>query len=77
VLTHSASRPYRYGRRYYGTPVNRGSTVTVIRRTPVVSSAAASGRRLLRDLSGRCYEIIEAADGNEIRTELDPSACNF
>ncbi|MCB1670496.1 MAG: hypothetical protein R3F41_11385 [Gammaproteobacteria bacterium] len=52
------------------------SQVTVIRRTPV-TVATPPARRLLRDLSGRCYEIYRDGAGTESRVELDPSACNF
>ncbi|MEI7949147.1 MAG: hypothetical protein WCI66_02750 [Gammaproteobacteria bacterium] len=32
---------------------------------------------LLRDLQGRCYQRTYDQHGNELRTELDPSDCNF
>jgi hypothetical protein len=37
----------------------------------------ASGRRLLRDMEGRCYEVSTDSAGYELRTELPPSACNW
>ncbi len=52
------------------------SRVQVIQRTPVTVSTPPN-RRLLRDLSGRCYEITRDGQGTEVRVELDPSACNF
>jgi len=73
VLTHSASRPSHV----YRSPVSRSTTVKVIRRTPIVTGSSSSGRRLLKDLSGRCWEIFTEANGDESRTELDPSACEF
>jgi len=36
-----------------------------------------SGRKLLRDLEGRCYEISRNRNGDEVRTELDPSICSY
>lgn len=38
---------------------------------------APQGRRLLRDLNGNCYERTTDAAGNELRTELPPSQCNW
>ena len=32
---------------------------------------------LLRDLQGRCFERSYDRNGTELRTELDPSACDF
>ena len=65
-------------------------TYTTVRSTPVVRSReivyvnratprrpAPSGRRLLRDLDGNCFEITRQADGDELRTQLHPSACDF
>ena len=51
----------------------------VIQSTPVYSQPypPATGRRLLRDLQGRCYDIGTDAAGNELRTELPPSECNW
>ena len=54
-----------------GAVVYRPSAYVV---APVV---ATPGRRLLRDLDGRCYERSLDADGNELRTELPSSACNW
>ncbi|MEZ5489427.1 MAG: hypothetical protein R3F50_03800 [Gammaproteobacteria bacterium] len=73
VLGHGiASSQYRTPERVY---VPTQST-RVIRRTPV-SSSAVPQTRLLRDLSGRCYEIFQNGSGTETRVELDPSVCNF
>lgn len=46
--------------------------VTVYSTAPV-----ASGRRLLRDLEGNCFERNIDEEGNEIRVQLDASECNF
>ncbi len=42
---------------------------------PVAPSA--QGRRLLRDINGNCYERQTDSAGNELRTELPPSECNW
>jgi hypothetical protein len=39
--------------------------------------AAPQGRHLLRDLNGNCFERTTDANGNELRTELPPSQCNW
>ena len=51
----------------------------VIQPSPVYSEPypPVTGRRLLRDLEGRCYDISTDTAGNELRTELPPSACNW
>ena len=36
-----------------------------------------TGRRLLRDLEGNCFERITDEDGNEIRVQLEASECSF
>jgi hypothetical protein len=38
---------------------------------------APQGRHLVKDLNGKCYERTVDAAGNELRTELPPSACNW
>jgi len=54
---------------------NSPSRVTVIKRTS--PATVTSGRRLLRDLEGRCFEILRDENGDEIRTELEPEVCSF
>ncbi len=51
------------------------STQTVVQPTQVV--APAQGRRLLRDLNGDCFERTTDAAGNELRTQLPASECNW
>lgn len=41
------------------------------------SQPAVNGRRLLRDLEGNCFEIDRRSNGDELRTQLDPTACDF
>lgn len=43
-------------------------------RAPVVTSHR---RRLLRDLQGDCFEIVISPSGDEIRSQIDPSMCNY
>lgn len=73
VLTYPRySKTHNY---YRSTPVRSSSQVTVISRTS--GATVAPGRRLLRDLEGRCYDILRDENGDEIRTELEPEACSF
>ncbi|MCH7817274.1 MAG: hypothetical protein IIC60_11965 [Proteobacteria bacterium] len=63
---------------YRSAPVIRSREVVVVNRSITRSTAPiASGRRLLRDLEGNCFERIVDEDGNEIRVQLDASECNF
>lgn len=49
---------------------NRSQT----RRT---DAPVASGRRLLRDLEGSCFERVVDEQGDEIRVQLEAQECNF
>ncbi|MDA1370820.1 MAG: hypothetical protein O2971_08690 [Proteobacteria bacterium] len=63
---------------YRSRPVTRTREVVVVKdRAPVNSAPIASGRRLLKDLEGNCFERNVDEEGNEIRVQLDPSECNF
>jgi len=44
---------------------------------PASPVGSVQGRHLLRDLNGKCYERQSDANGNEMRTELPPSECNW
>jgi len=44
---------------------------------PATPMGSVQGRHLLRDLNGKCYERQTDANGNEMRTELPPSECNW
>ena len=48
-------------------------------RAQTLSAAArvASGRHLLRDLKGNCFERIVDEQGDEIRVQLEAQECNF
>ena len=80
-LISSSLNNYNY--RDYGTydrvvyrnpPVTRTSRVITTERS---DRPLNSGRKLLRDLEGRCYEITRNSSGDEVRTELDPGVCNY
>ncbi len=58
------------------TNVYHNSQVQAVPAQQVVV-APQQGRRLLRDLNGNCYDRSTDANGNELRTELPPSACNW
>lgn len=78
VLGSLLSYPRSYERTIYRTvPVvdtyrTTGGNVKVYSSAPV-----ASGRRLLRDLEGNCFERNIDEEGNEIRVQLDASECDF
>ena len=59
------------------TPVRRTSQVTVVNSSSSGSERLAPERRLLRDLEGRCYEVVRNENGDEIRNELEPQSCSF
>ncbi len=84
LITNSLNNSYRDYRGYdrvervvYRSPstVSTGprKVYTSERREP----PPTSGRRLLRDLEGRCYEIARNDAGDEVRTELDPTVCDY
>lgn len=78
VLGSLLSYPRTYERTVYrGVPAvetyaRNGGNVRVYSSAPV-----ASGRRLLRDLEGNCFERNVDEEGNEIRVQLDASECEF
>jgi hypothetical protein len=46
-------------------------------QTRSAAAPVASGRRLLRDLEGNCFERIVDKKGDEIRVQLEAQECNF
>ena len=83
VLGSLLSYP-RYSSKRYNTVTYRSQPVTQTREVVVVnnstsgnSTPVASGRRLLRDLEGNCFERVVDEEGNEIRIQLEASECNF
>ncbi len=74
----------RYSARSYDTvvysdvPATRTREIVYVDKTPSRSYApVASGRRLLRDLEGNCFERIVDDQGDEIRVQLEAEECNF
>lgn len=75
----------RYSSRNVETVVYRDAPATRVREIVYVDkeqtrgSAApvASGRRLLRDLEGNCFERIVDEQCDEIRVQLEAQECNF
>jgi hypothetical protein len=52
-------------------------TTTTYQPVQVQRVIVAQPRHLLRDLNGNCYERTTDAAGNELRTQLPPSDCNW
>ncbi|MEQ8952513.1 MAG: hypothetical protein RL120_00125 [Gammaproteobacteria bacterium] len=61
--------------RYVKRPVVRSREVVYVRQA--ATRTQATGRRLLRDLDGNCFERVIDASGDEIRVQLDPAECVF
>lgn len=72
---------YPYSPWNYNPPVVVEKHIHIENSTPRsrarVYSNRPIGTSLLRDLDGRCWERDVDGQGNEMRTELDPSECNF
>lgn len=64
---------------YRDAPATRAREIVYVDRSQTRSSAAdvASGRRLLRDLEGNCFERIVDEQGDEIRVQLEAQECNY
>lgn len=64
---------------YRDAPTTRAREIVYVDRPPTGNSAAAvaSGRRLLRDLEGNCFERVVDDQGDEIRIQLEAEECNF
>ena len=77
LLSYSSNR--QYDRVYRSRPAIRGGEVVYVNRTTASpsSTAVASGRRLLRDIEGNCFERVIDAEGNEIRAQIEASECDF
>tara|TARA_B110000858_G_scaffold77483_1_gene89789 strand:- start:27815 stop:28378 length:564 start_codon:yes stop_codon:yes gene_type:complete len=75
----------RYSSRNVETIVYRDAPATRVReivyadqaQTRGTATPVASGRRLLRDLEGNCFERIVDEQGDEIRVQLEAQECNF
>jgi hypothetical protein len=64
---------------YRNAPTTSTREIVYVDQGQTRSSAApvASGRRLLRDLEGNCFERIVDEQGDEIRVQLEAQECNF
>jgi hypothetical protein len=56
---------------------SQARTYSYPQAAPATPIGSVQGRHLLRDLNGKCYERQTDANGNEMRTELPPSECNW
>jgi hypothetical protein len=64
---------------YRNAPTTRTREIVYVDRPQTRSAAApvASGRRLLRDLEGNCFERVVDQQGDEIRVQLEAQECNY
>lgn len=57
--------------------VHQNTYVNTAPRTRVVTRPGRNSTSLFRDINGRCFERYIDSRGNETRTELPASECNF
>jgi hypothetical protein len=57
--------------------VHQNTYVSSTPRTRVVTRPGRNSTSLFRDIDGNCFERVIDSRGNETRTELSPSQCNF
>ncbi|GJM13489.1 MAG: hypothetical protein DHS20C12_18920 [Pseudohongiella sp.] len=62
---------------YREAPVTRTREIVTVAQPRTTTAPVASGRRLLRDLEGNCFERIVDEQGDEIRVQLEAQECNF
>ena len=64
---------------YRSRPVTQTREIVYVNNSSNRTSSApvASGRRLLRDLEGNCFERVVDEEGNEVRLQLEAEECNF
>lgn len=64
---------------YRNAPATRTREIVYVDQSQTRGTTApvASGRRLLRDLEGNCFERIVDEQGDEIRVQLEAEECNF
>jgi hypothetical protein len=61
----------------YLEPVTRTREVVYVKQSASRSTPLTTGRRLLKDLEGNCFERKPDGNGDEIRVQLEASECNF
>jgi len=71
--------PYTTAWGYDNRPVivHQNTYVNTAPRTRVVTRPGRNSTSLFRDIDGNCFERVIDSRGNETRTELAPSECNF
>ncbi|MFK7863197.1 MAG: hypothetical protein AB8B95_03115 [Pseudohongiellaceae bacterium] len=63
--------------RYRSAPIVTNRQVIRTNSTGRVASPPQPSHRLLRDLQGDCFEIVTTVNGDELRSQVDPSLCEF
>lgn len=61
----------------YREPVTRIREIVYVKESSPRTTTAATGRHLLKDLEGNCFERVTDEDGNEVRIQLEASECSF
>lgn len=61
----------------YQAPVRETREIVYVKETAPRRTSSSVGRRLLKDLEGNCFERVRDEEGNEIRVQIEASACNF
>lgn len=74
ILSYPARKPQTIV--YASPPVVRTQEVVTVTQTRPTTTIT-TGRSLLIDLQGNCFERNVDENGNEIRVQLDPSECSF
>ncbi len=63
---------------YRNVPATRTREIVYVDKSESQNTApVTSGRRLLRDLEGNCFERLVGEKGDEIRLQLNAGECNF
>ena len=61
----------------YREPLTRTREIVYVKQSASRSAPLNTGRRLLKDLQGNCFERKIDGSGNEIRVQLEASECSF
>lgn len=78
ILSYPRNSHRRYETVTYRRPVTKTREVVYVNRSGSAGNTpVASGRRLLKDLEGNCFERVIDEEGNEVRVQLEDSECNF
>lgn len=63
--------------RYRSAPATSSREIVRVSSRRPVESTLQPKHRLLRDLQGDCFEIVTTVNGDELRSQVDPSLCSF